>query len=200
MQDETKSFINKVPQLKSVENYRAWARKAENLLDYLNLWEAVEPTKEDDVKSASFARKDRKAKNIISLTIDDDILDRIDGTESARQMWTELRKLYSGADFYHRHNAFQELIQTTLDDSLSVYEHTGLVRKLGKLLKQLDQTIPDWVVLSTLLHGLRKDERFDSFVSTITYEMNQHGSPDMDYVVTRLLDEEHRLNGKKTMR
>ncbi len=184
-----------VPKLKGTENYDVWAMKAAQLLIREDFYDAIEPTDEDKADK-SFSKKNRQARATIILTLDDAILEHAKRATTAKELWEPLKELFSLAGFSAHHLLLQGLVKTSLESHGSVTEFVEAVKRQGCQLKELDLTVPDWIFVSVLLHGL--GDTYEVFVSSTIQSMRQKQPPAPNEVISQLLDEERRRTGTET--
>ncbi|KAK3170194.1 hypothetical protein OEA41_009580 [Lepraria neglecta] len=113
----------------------------------------------------------------------------IEDMENTFSIWCMLKENYQDSGFTARHTAFQKLTTTTVgdyEDSVDSYIHS--IRTNAKDLKYMNATVPDWILVSTLLNNL--DNKYTDFVHRIVLTATRE--PDFEEVV-KLLYKEDRL-------
>ena len=191
---EEEIYISTMPKLTGMDNHRFWARRSKNVLDLLELWPCIDPT-DEETKDPGFARKDQRARNIIEMCVKYFILDYTEDSETAKQMWESLRTMFSLREFSAKHQLLQDLAETKLAAFSDIQKYVQRIMKLAQDLKQLDEEFPEWVITSSLLSGL--GEPYGSFVSNIINSLRHVEEPDLDEVISQLLDEERRFTKNK---
>ena len=119
----------------------------------------------------------------------------IEDMDDAFLIWCKLKENYQDSGFTARHTAFQKLTTTTIGDcESSVDSYIYGIRTNAKDLKNMNATVPDWILISTLLNNL--DEKYTDFVYRIV--LTATGEPDFKEVV-KLLYKEDRLAKREVM-
>ena len=129
------------------ENYVAWRRRLEWILDDLDLWAVtngtekeptpVDPrtvTKSEQTVIDEWKKKDKKAKKEICLRISDEYLVYVDQNTNMPDLWRTLRSIFESKAAIGTVNIRQEFFQMFTEDGANMEEH---VWKLHGLYQQL---------------------------------------------------------------
>ncbi|KAK3171942.1 hypothetical protein OEA41_004026 [Lepraria neglecta] len=133
--------------------------------------------------------KNRKVAQLLVMYCTDKPASIVEDIDDAFLIWYKLKENYQDSGFTARHTAFQKLTTTTIGDcegSVDSYIHR--IRTNAKDLKNMNTTVPDWILILTLLNNL--DEKYTDFVHRIV--LTATGEPDFKEVV-KLLYKEDRL-------
>jgi gag-polypeptide of LTR copia-type len=129
------------------DNYTAWRRRLEWILDDQNLWDLTSGTEmkptsasedkvttEEGLAIAEWKKKDKKARKEICLRISDEYLVYINQT-MAPDIWTRLQGIFESRAAVGIVNIRREFVRTFAEDGTNMEEH---VRKLRGLHQQLN--------------------------------------------------------------
>ena len=131
--------------------------------------------------------KNRRAAQLLIMYYMDKPTSMIEDMEDAFSIWCMLKKNYQDLGFTARHIAFQKLTKTTVGDyegSVDSYIHG--IRTNAKDLKNMNATVPDWILVLILLNNL--DDKYTDFVHRIV--LTATGEPDFEEVVKLLYEED----------
>ena len=122
------------------ENYIAWRRRLEWILDDSDLWmvtdglemepvpvDARVPTQAEQTAINEWKKKDKRALKEICLRISDEYLVYIDHNTTAAKLWTRLQGIFESRAAIGIVNIRQEFFWTIAVDGVNMDEH---VRKL----------------------------------------------------------------------
>ena len=204
----------KFDKLIGTDNYRPWARNMKRLMKWEGYWEVVDgsefcPTlwteEKDDTGKVTKAApttaektelerihkewsvKNRRAAQLLVMYCTDKPASMIEDIEDAFLIWCILKENHQDSGFTARHTAFQKLTATTVGDyEGSVDSYIYGIRTNAKDLKNMNATVPDWILVSILLNNL--DDKYIDFVHRIVVKAT--GEPDFEEVVKLLYKED----------
>ena len=179
------------------DNYIAWQRHLEWILDDQDLWgitiglekkpipvDAMKVGSEEALVIVEWMRKEKKARKEICLRISDEYFVYIDQTMTALDVWIKLQGIFEALVglMYIR----WEFFQTLAEDGTNFEEHIQKLHSLHQQLKARGQDITDTEFTNTLLTLLPAS--WASFITTI----NASGiAITSEMLIGRILDEDH---------
>ena len=86
--------------------------------------------------------------------IKDEIVQLVQRETTAYSLWEKLKQLYELSRFSARHNSFQNLIGTHLNQLGSVETYIDKMKQYEIELLSMGAAVPKWLVISTLLNKL----------------------------------------------
>ena len=155
--------------LKRSSNYETWAIKIQIILIKEGLWDAIKPNDHltspgittSTIKSTdnpTFAIIDKtfnqQAMATIILLLDNSLIDHAIGISSGKTLCKTFKDLFSLQGFTKRHLLHKELATTTLANFKSVRDFINSLKQCKQCLREIDSSVPNWILLSTLLHNL----------------------------------------------
>ena len=130
------------------DNYLAWRRRIEWILDDLDLWTVAngterlpvpaDPTAATPAELANIAewkRRDKKARKEICLRVSDEYLVYIDQVTTAPELWATLQTIFESKATVGITLLWRELFRTVAKDGANMEEH---IRKLRGLYLQIN--------------------------------------------------------------
>lgn len=191
------------------DNYIAWRRRLEWILDDQDLWgitiglekkptpaDATKVKPEEDLAIAEWTRKEKKARKEICLRISDEYLVYIDQTMTAPDVWIKLQGIFESKASVGLTHIRREFFRTMAEDGTNMEEHIRKLHGLHQQLKARGQDITDTEFTNTLLTSLPAS--WASFITTI----NASGiAITSETLIGRILDEDrsrHAGSGRQT--
>lgn len=173
-------ILGSIEKLKGSENYITWKIAVENLLCYEALDEFI--TKAE--LASGDAPKDKKAKSIITLTLDKSILIHIASCKTAKEVWDALKTTYEDLGLTRKLSLVQKITNTKLESSNSMESYVSDIMTAAHSLDELGFKIPDDFLAMFLLAGLTPN--FEPMIIAMESTATKLKSED---VKTKLLQE-----------
>lgn len=146
MSGKIENFIEK---LKGSDNYHTWKFAATNFLEMNDLEKCIsESDTETDTK------KLKKAKNLLSLSVESSIYVHIQNSTSALEIWSTLKRLYEDKGLTRKIGLLRQLISVRLDDCSEMQEYVDQIVNTSNKLKGIGFDIDDEWIGAILLAGL----------------------------------------------
>ena len=147
-----------------------WKDKMMNILDDDEVYEVViktiiEPDPIDIVALATYNKKNRHARKLITLNIADHILLHVRGILKTCDQWDKLKKLYESATNGRVLHLKNQLYSLKLKLKESVIHHIDKVKELRSHLAEVVHTIEDKELVDIVLISLHHE--YKHFVTTI---------------------------------
>lgn len=135
--------------------------------------------------------RDRRAMDIIALTVGDDQIGHIQACSTAREAWRALSKVHEGAGQVGRTILRKRLCTMTLEEGGSVQAHLDAYRTIADQMKNLGQELDDSELVSWLLISLPESyEHFGQALQATSFELT------FDHASIKLLQEEARRQAR----
>ena len=180
------------------DNYTAWKRCLEWILDNLDLWPLVDGTEKEpepvDVRNPTadekraveeWRKRDKKTRKEICLRVSDKYLVYIDQTMTAREIWTRLQGIFESKAAVGIVNIRHEFFRTFAKDSTNIEEHVRKLRGLYLQLNARGQMVSGDNLSNTLLTSLL--DLWSTFITTV----NASGITLLsENLIPRILDED----------
>lgn len=184
-----------LPQLRS-ENFNNWLFRVRCLLEERQLIDIldVEPQKVEENEKVAFKLRDSKAKSLIVQCLTDKHLNLVKDCENAKTMIDVLNNAFQRKSVVSKLNLRRKLLNVKCaeDEKLEDYFHRfdSLIRELESI---STKEIEEEDKICYLLTGLPKN--FETVITAI--ETINPENLKLDFVKTRLLDEEMKLSTKE---
>lgn len=178
-----------IEKLKGSENFHTWKFAIKNYLEMSDLENCVEEASTDGTAAEGDVKKQKKAKNVLSLSVDCSIFVHIQSATTALEIWKTLHRLYDDKGLSRKIGLLRSLISIRLEDSSSMQDYVDQVMSNANKLVGVGFDISDEWIGAILLAGLTEEYRplimgIESSEKTLTG----------DAIVSKLLD--NRFEGK----
>lgn len=131
------------------ENYHTWAFAVENYIAYKGLQGCIsDPVTEKDAKNLT------SCKAILGLSVNKCIYVHIQKCESARDVWTTLKKLYEDTGLTRKIGLLKSMITTKLEDHDNMQQYVDKIMSCANKLNGIGFKITDEWTGAILLAGL----------------------------------------------
>lgn len=143
--------------LKGMENYGTWQVTMQAVLELDDIWmNVVEvPLNAEGTPSTSVDEaKDRKARSRLTLSMEPNLYNHIQGAKTARDIWTRLKGLYEDKGIYRRVGLLRKLTNTKLIECNSMQDYVDRITTTAHQLREIKFDIPDEMEGALMLCGL----------------------------------------------
>ena len=164
----------------SGDNYSAWKFKMKLLLIHKGYWKAVTGEKVSE-------ETDQKALAIIGLGVGDEQIIHIQDSETSKEAWDNLSKIYENAGTANKMHLQEQLMTSKMGSEDSVKGHIEKLRRIVGQLATMGVIVSDEQYILTLLRSL--PARFESLVVTLE---NMVESLKLEDIHARIIREEAR--------
>ena len=174
------------PKLKGQENWSTWKFQMFNFLNYDDLWDVTDPSKEgnDSLSTDSATKlKQRKASAKINLMIEPCCIVHVRNTVTPSQAWKNLKKAYESSGLSRRLRLLRNLFNVRLENFPTMTEYISEVLNLSQQLNDISAPLDDEFIGVILLSGLTAD--FDAMVLALEHSQTKITS---DLIKSKLLD------------
>lgn len=148
------------------ENYQIWSFKIKLLLDRE---EILETTQNDPPTEASAlaecTKKDRRAKQLIGLLIEDNQTKKLAKQTTAKGMWTTLQEYYGKANQANRLILFKKLCRMQLEEDGNMESHLDNMQDKIDRLTDYGHDFTDTMITAFMMGGLPNS--YDSLVNAL---------------------------------
>lgn len=178
--EDIKSSIQKL----NSQNYQIWKYKLELLLMKDELWDVVnceKPTKED----ANWLVKDRKARAIIGLLVEDNQLIHLRKLETSGEYWLALKKNHEKSSLSNKVSMLKKLCRMQLKEDQTMESHINNMLDAVDRLSGLGEVLAENLIVAFLLGSLPDD--YSSLITAL--EVRDEGSLTLDLVKEKLIQE-----------
>lgn len=141
-----------VDKLTGRENWCTWSFAVKAFLQLEDLWEVVTGSEID-------AKKDTKAKSKIILLIDPMIYIHVQGAQTSKEVWNNLSMAFEDSGLLRRVGLLKDLINTTLDTSLSIEDYLNKILSSAHKLRNIKFSVDDEWLGTLMLAGLPDEYR-----------------------------------------
>ena len=189
--DETSSTV-KIEKLNDT-NFHAWKRKIQLVLALRDLDQYIDderPTTESEQKA--WDRGDRKAQAIIGLALSDEHLEHVAGANTAKDMWKAILDVFQRHTLLNKLAARRQFYTVSMEEGEKVLTYVNRVQHLASILKSMGVEVDDKEMGMAVLNGL--PPRYDSLIVALDALGNEDKIFTLDFVKSRLLQEEQRSN------
>lgn len=126
----------------------------------------------------NWLRKDKGARRLIGLTVEENVINLIMGCDSANEMWETILGLYEKKSGQRIVSLYRQLHNSRMTADMSMTDYIGNIKKTLSALKAAGGKIEDLNVIAIILDGLPS-----SFAHFCTTWDNR---PDVDQTLDRL--------------
>lgn len=160
----------RIPLLQGTSNYAAWKSKIEMVLIREGLWKIIagryaKPEPGDIDALAKWDEEAEKATATIFLYLSENAENRVKDLRDPILVWKTLEEAFNRVGFAARYNLWQKLFSVTPGHT-GVVAYLNEIRGVGIQLKDSGATIPDELLVTIALQGLRKE--YETVVSVLT--------------------------------
>jgi hypothetical protein len=183
------STIIRFPQLNHM-NYAEWALRMEAVLIREGFWDLItgdEKLAVDGSDMKSFRKREAQCKAEIVLRVEDSQLPHM-ANRSPMVIWNSLANVHRARGFGSRLQLRRNFITASMKESQSMESWIREVRGLANRLKAIDVAVSDEDMIVVLTAGLPTS--YTPIV--ISFDALESSKLTIDFVITRLLDEEGR--------
>ena len=180
------------------ENFHLWKFKMQMVLEERDLWgivsgEEVEPTGDGTTQATvqKFRKRARKAFATICLSLGDEQLSLVRSSKTAKDAWDKLESHYQVKSLANKLFLRKKYFTATMAESDAMLEHINRMKSLAGQLESVGATVTEEDQVATLLCSLP-----DSYNNLIIALESRAEDLRMDFLVARLLHEEHKRKGE----
>ena len=179
-------------------NFYVWKQKIQLLLalrdvdQYITDTECPEEDQSDDHKK--WIRGDNKARTLIGLSLSDEHLEHVREATTAKEMWDAILNVFERHTLLNKLAARRDFYTVKMNNEEKVLAYINRVKQLAARLKSMSVIIDDKEMAMAVLNGL--PSRFESLIVALDALGNEEKTFGLDYVKSRLLQEEQRSNMK----
>ena len=181
-------------------NFYVWKQKIQLLLALRDvdqyIIEGRVPSDEHPEERRKWVRGDRKAKALIGLSLSDEHLEHVRDAESAREMWESILNVFERHTLLNKLAARREFYTVKMFQGEKVLAYINRVKQLAGILKSMSVNIDDKEMAMAVLNGL--PTRFEALIVALDALGNEEKIFSLDFVKSRLLQEEQRANMKSS--
>lgn len=143
-----------IEKLRGSSNYHTWKFAVTNYLEMQELEKCIDETKIGlDEKSL------KKAKNILSLSVESSIFVHIQNAKTASEIWKTFKRLYEDKGLSRKIGLLRHLISVRLDDCSSMQDYVDKIVSTSNKLTGIGFNISDEWIGAILLAGLTEEYR-----------------------------------------
>jgi gag-polypeptide of LTR copia-type/Domain of unknown function (DUF4219)/Zinc knuckle len=177
-------------------NWSTWKILMKAFLVRKSLWEIVDgsepmPTGHANSKAVRTFRR-RQAEAIAEITLHVEVLQlSFIRDEDPAVVWTELAAIHQARGIATRLTLRRRFLRLQLNETETIQSFISTARRLANQLTEIGVTVDDEDIILVLTGGLPSS--YDNFV--VTLDSTPPSQLTLNYVITRLLNEETRQNG-----
>ena len=161
MSSESKYVITKL----NNSNYFNWRYKMKMLLIEKGAWATITTDPPNPI-TADWTQKDEKAHTTIALNIEDDQIQHIRHSETAKDAWNKLKDFHEKDTPNNKVSILRQLMTTKLNEGGDVEAHVAKMTELfQRFLAYGDDLKPELILCVTILRSL--PESYDILVTTL---------------------------------
>ena len=181
-------------------NFYVWKQKIQLLLALRDvdqyIIEGRVPSDENPDERRKWIRGDSKAKALIGLSLSDEHLEHVRDAETAREMWESILNVFERHTLLNKLAARREFYTVKMFQGEKVLAYINRVKQLAGILKSMSVNIDDKEMAMAVLNGL--PARFEALIVALDALGNEEKIFSLDFVKSRLLQEEQRANMKSS--
>lgn len=151
----TTGIFQPIDRLAGRENYRSWATAMRSYLLLEELWDTIEAPTGGNLSTD--ATKLMKALARITLAVEAECYVHIDGAETPKDAWENLKKTYDDSSLTSTVILLQEVSTTKLENCKSMQDYISRIMVASNKLSKTDCKLPDKLVGALMLAGLPAD-------------------------------------------
>ena len=172
--------------------FNLWKFKMQMILEEKELWEVV--IGKDNIEDENWAKRDRKAKAIICLSLADNQLMLVKTSTSARDAWIKLQKHFEQKGLANKLFLRRKLFTMQLQDGESVEQHVNSLKEIAEELESIKSSVSEEDLVLVILGSL--PEAYNNLITSLE---SRADSLDLEFLMTRLLHEERKLQEQGTV-
>lgn len=178
-----------IEKLKGNSNYHTWKFAINNMLELNDLENCIE-TNATGVVIETDEKKLKKAKNLLSLSVDTSFFVHIQNANSAAEIWKTFQRLYEDKGLSRKIGLLRNLISSRLEDQGGMQEYVDQIINTSNKLSGVGFPISDEWIGAILLAGLTDDYKpFIMGIESSGVEMTG------DAIISKLID--NRIDSKE---
>ncbi|CDF39842.1 unnamed protein product [Chondrus crispus] len=181
-------------------NLYVWKQKIQLLLALRDvdqyIVEGRVPSEERAEERKKWIRGDSKAKALIGLSLSDEHLEHVRDVDTAHEMWEAIVNVFERHTLLNKLAARREFYTVKMLSGEKMLAYINLVKQLAAILKSMSVNIDDKEMAMAVLNGL--PARFEALIVALDALGNEEKIFSLDFVKSRLLQEEQRANMKST--
>lgn len=144
----------KIEKLQGSSNFHTWKFAVTNVLEIEDLEKCIL-----DVGTGADAAKLKKAKNILSLSVDQTIFVHIQNCKSPLEIWNTLKRMYEDKGLARKIGLLRNLISIRLESCTNMQDYVDKIVSTSNKLTGVGFDISDEWMGAILLAGLSEDYR-----------------------------------------
>ncbi|CDF34864.1 unnamed protein product [Chondrus crispus] len=181
-------------------NFYVWKQKIQLLLALRDvdqyIVEGRVPSEERAEERKKWIRGDSKAKALIGLSLSDEHLEYVRDVDTAHDMWEAIVNVFERHTLLNKLAARREFYTVKMFSGEKVLAYINRVKQLAAILKSMSVNIHDKEMAMAVLNGL--PARFQALIVALDALGNEEKIFSLDFVKSRLLQEEQRANMKSS--
>ncbi|CDF40427.1 unnamed protein product [Chondrus crispus] len=154
------------------------------------------PSEERAEERKRWIRGDSKAKALIGLSLSDEHLEHVCDVDTAHEMWEAIVNVFERHTLLNKLAARREFYTVKMLSGEKVLAYINRVKQLAAILKSMSVNIADKEMAMAVLNGL--PARFEALIVALDALGNEEKIFSLDFVKSRLLQEEQRANMKSS--
>ncbi|CDF40831.1 unnamed protein product, partial [Chondrus crispus] len=154
------------------------------------------PSEERAEERKKWIRGDSKAKALIGLSLSDEHLEHVRDVDTAHEMWEAIVNVFERHTLLNKLAARREFYTVKMLSGEKVLAYINRVKQLAAILKSMSVNIDDKEMAMAVLNGL--PARFEALIVALDALGNEEKIFSLDFVKSRLLQEEQRANMKSS--
>lgn len=148
------------------DNYATWRYKMNLLLDKEEVLDNIEKDPPTEASAlVEWNKKERRAKQLIGLLVEDNQIKRFRGKTTAKAMWGALDEHYGKANHANRLILFKELSRMTLAEGGNMEEHLDKLQDKMDRLDDYGHNFDDLMTVSFIMGSL--PESYDALTNAL---------------------------------
>lgn len=175
----------RLPKL-AADNYHTWSIRARAALVQKGCWDAIEPGYSEEMTDKE-KKVDNKALTFLFLVVEDNYLDDIGESKTAREAWTTLEEMHSKFGLLHILQLMRDFFNVRMKKEESMQSYLGRLMELHRKLSSAGHAFTDREVALVMLMGLPAS--YEPLILNLEQDEEQLSTK---VVKTRLLIEEKR--------
>lgn len=175
----------RLPKL-AADNYHTWCIRARAALVQKGCWDAIEPGYSEEMTDKE-KKVDNKALTFLFLVVEDNYLDDIGKSKTAREAWMTLQEMHSKFGLLHILQLMRDFFNVKMKKEESMQSYLGRLMELHRKLSSAGHAFTDREVALVMLMGL--PAAYEPLILNLEQDEEQLSTK---VVKTRLLIEEKR--------
>ncbi|XP_071037145.1 copia protein [Parasteatoda tepidariorum] len=145
-------------------NYSHWSFKMSMILIKEELYEIVTDTPPNPI-TADWSKKDKKARALINLCIDDNQIVHVREKETAKETWDTLKLIHERSNLSSKLFLLRKLYNTKLEERGNMITHITKILEIVNKLKAIDEKISDSHLSAILLCSV--PQSYDTLITAL---------------------------------